>query len=80
LLRAGEVLPIWGDAKGGRGIWVVVYDIKSESLTVHHGMLQYQCLEHLDLATQTSSPDTDKIRTFYTPCFTRNIFCDIACF
>jgi hypothetical protein len=44
--------------------------MKSASLTVHHDMLQYQCLEHLDLATQTSSPDTDKIMSFYTPCFT----------
>ena len=44
--------------------------MKSASLTVHHGMLQYRCLEHFDLATQTFSPDTDKIITFYTPCFT----------
>jgi hypothetical protein len=27
-------------------IWVIVYDMKSASLTVYHGMLQYRCLEH----------------------------------
>jgi hypothetical protein len=27
------------------------------------------------LATQTSSPDTDKIMTFYTPCFTEKEEC-----
>ena len=56
----------WGVQK--EVIWVIVYDMKSASLTVHHGMLQYRCLEHFDLATQIVSPDTDKIMTFYTPC------------